>query len=158
MNDRINFLKPFNGKTVAEVIAILEKEEQEINNKQSLLQQKKTEWYKNCIGRYFVIDHNGTAFTLVHIMDKKQRETTYQNANNPLEFFTWECYSVVLPDSFTKPRIESNAGFNYLWLCNPYERSPQTSTCKEITKEKFERITSPFNSLINETKQILKTL
>lgn len=160
MNNNIKFLQSFKGKTVEEAIAILQKEEQEFNNKQSLLQKQKMEWYKNCIGKYFVIQHNDTAFTLVHIKEREKLNSIDQNnpqfiLNNPQSLIAWECYRVVLSDHSI---IEANAGFNWLWLCNPYERDTMSSTCKEITKEEFERITSPFNSLINEIKQVLNEI
>lgn len=41
MNDTIKLLQSYKGKTVEEAIAIMQKEEQEINDKQSLLQQQK---------------------------------------------------------------------------------------------------------------------
>ena len=159
MNDKINFLQSFKGKTVDEVIKIREETEKQSNKNQAVLQQKKIEWYKNCIGKYFVIKHNDTAFSLVHIKEKEipKEKVHYTidpryNNNNPLYFLAWECYHIVL-----NTKIEANAGFNVLWLGNPFEgRTMSFATCKEITKEKFEEITSPFNSLIDKSKQLLK--
>lgn len=153
-NDELRFLKSFKGKTVNEVIEILEKKEQEINNKQSLLQEQKMNWYRSCIGKYYKIQNNNTSFTLVYIKDRKKNKNIdqYQYQNNPLYFLTWECYDIVISDQST---IKSNAGFNFLWLCNPYENGKMTSTCKEISKEEFEEITTPFNSLVNKAQQIL---
>lgn len=157
MNDKINFLQSFKGKTVNEVIEILKKTEEQIKEEQTLFQQKKVEWYKSCIGKYFVIQHNDVAFSLVHIKEKEipKEKIHYAidpryNKNNPLYFLAWECYHIVLPS-----RIESNAGFNILWLGNPFENNTPSSTCKEITKERFEEITSSFNLLIDKAKQIL---
>ena len=155
MNNTIKILQSYKGKTVEEAIAILQKEEQEINDKQSLLQQNKIEWYKNCIGKYFVIQHNDISFTLVHIQKRKTPNTNhYYGPNSPEYYITWGmCYNVLFG---TQPMIKGNAGLNPLWLCNPYEEGKMSSTCKEITKDEFEKITSPFNSIINEAKQILK--
>ena len=154
MEDTIKLLQPYKGKTVEEVIAILQKKEQKINNKQSLAQQKKMEWYKGCIGKYYKIQYSSTTFMLVHIKKGKKPKTldNYQHENNPYSFLAWECYFIQLSD---RPKIESNSGFCVTWLCNPYESSRPSNTCIEISKEEFERITSPFNSLINEAKQIL---
>ena len=146
----IEFLQTVKGMTVEEALAILQKNKQEFEAKQALAQQKKMEWYKSCIGKYYVIQHNDTAFTLVHIKEREKLDSIDQN--NPQFILTWECYNVVLSGN---SRIESNAGFNWLWLCNPYEKGTMSSTCKEITKEEFEEITSPFDSLIDKAKQIL---
>lgn len=155
MNDNIKFLQSFKGKTVEEVITILQKKEQEFNDKQSLLQKQKMEWYRSCIGKYYKIQHNNISFTLVYIKKREKHKNIdqYQYQNNPIYFLTWECYNIVLSDQST---MRSNAGFNFLWLCNPYENGTMTSTCKEISKEEFEEITTPFNSLINKVQQILK--
>lgn len=158
MNDKLIFLQSFKGKTVNEVIEILEKTEEQSNKEKALLQQKKIEWYKSCIGKYFVIQHNDVAFSLVHIEEKEIPKEKMHYAtdprydkNNPLYFLAWRCYHIVLPS-----KIESNAGFNVLWLGNPFENfTTSSTTCKEITKEKFEEITSSFNLLIDKAKQIL---
>lgn len=156
MKDTIKLLQSFKGKTVEEAIAILQKEEQEVNDKQSLAQQKKMEWYKGCIGKYYKILHNNIAFSLVHIKEGKKPKNIdqYIYQNNPIHFLSWECYHITLS---YQPKIESNSGFNVLWLGNPFEEYRTVSTiCKEISKEEFEGITSPFNSLINKVKQIWK--
>lgn len=152
-NDIIKFLQTVKEMTVEEALAIIQKNKQEFEAKQALVQQKKMEWYKNCIGNYYKIQ-SGTVFTtLVHIKErKKPKNTDTYQYYNPYCYLDWECYSVIFGD---QPTIKGNAGFNPLWLCNPYEEGKMTATCKEITKEEFERITSPFNSLINEAKQIL---
>lgn len=147
----INFLRSFKGKTVDEVIEILEKTKEQSNKEEAILQQKKMEWYESCINKHFVIQHNDVAFSLVHIKEKEISEKNPRyDKNNPLYFLAWECYHIVLPS-----KIESNAGFNILWLGNPFENNTSSLTCKEITKEKFEEITSSFNSLINNAEKIL---
>lgn len=158
MEDKINFLLSFKGKTVDEVIALLKEDKQKLDEKQTLRRQKLIEYYRNCIGKYFVIQHNNIAFTLVHIMETPKGQiripTNPCEEGNPLYFLTWECYNIILSD---QPRVESNAAFNILWLNNPYEDYiAKSTTCKEINKEEFEKITSSFNSFINITKQILK--
>lgn len=157
MNDKVIFLQSFKGKTVDEVIEILLKTEEQVKEEQTLFEKKKVEWYKSCIGKYFVIQHNEVAFTLVHIKEKEiSKGKNYINYRYDNLFeFTWDCYRIVLSD---KPKFESNAGFNVLWLNNPFERSIINSdnTVKEISKEKFDEITSSFDLLINKTKQILK--
>lgn len=157
MNDKVIFLQSFKGKTVDEVIEILLKTEEQVKEEQTLFEKKKVEWYKSCIGKYFVIQHNEVAFTLVHIKEKEiSKGKNYINYRYDNLFeFAWDCYHIVLSD---KPKFESNAGFNVLWLNNPFERSIINSdnTVKEISKEKFDEITSSFDLLINKTKQILK--
>jgi hypothetical protein len=156
MKDTIKFLQPYKGKTVEEVIAILQKKEQKINNEQSLAQQKKMEWYKGCIGKYYKIQHNNTTYTLVYIKEGQKHKSIdqYIYQNIPYQFLSWRCYTIILSD---QPRIVSNAGFDVLWLGNPFEENKPQFTCKEITKEEFEEITFPFDSLIDKAKQILKT-
>lgn len=153
-NDIIKFLQTVKTKTVEEALAIIQKNKQEFEAKQALVQQKKMEWYKSCIGKYYKIQHSDINFTLVYIKEGKKPKNidTYQYENNPYQFLAWKCYTIILSD---QPRIVSNAGFDVKWLDNPFEEYKPQFTCKEITKEEFERITSPFNSLINEAKQIL---
>ena len=155
MNDMIKLLQPYKGKTVEETIAILQKKEQEFNDKQSLLQEQKMNWYRSCIGKYYKIQHNNISFTLVYIKKREKNKNLdqYQYQSNPIYFLTWECYNIVLSDQST---MRSNAAFNFLWLCNPYENSRVTDTCTEISKEEFEEITIPFNSFVNKVQQILK--
>lgn len=155
MENTIKILQSYKGKTVEEAIAILQKEKRDINDKQSLLQEQKMNWFKSCIGKYYKIQHNDTTFTLVYIKEGKKPKNIdqYLYQNNPYQFLAWKCYNIILSD---QPRIVSNAGFDVHWLDNPFEKYKPQFTCKEVSKEEFEEITSPFDSLINKVKQILK--
>lgn len=110
MNDNIKFLQSFKGKTVEEVIAILQKKEQDINNKQSLAQQKKMEWYKSCIDKYYKIQHNNTTYTLVYIKERQKHKSIDQYIYTKMFLISFLLGGVILSSYQTSQELYQMQG------------------------------------------------
>ena len=98
----------------------------------------KLEWYKNLIGRYFILNFNGVSYSVVYVNKLFTGEYTSK-------FPTYHVYR-----SNDKCSIDKEDGIvNKLSFNCPYEDEHYGGTAvkvKEITKEEFDSYTKLFES------------
>jgi len=98
----------------------------------------KLEWYKNLIGRYFILNFNDVSYCVVYIDKLFSGEIT-------TKFLTYDIHRSSEQFSITK----ENRPINKLWFNCPYEDEyfgKSSTKVKEITKEEFDNYTKLFES------------
>ena len=117
----------------------------QLNERQKIEREKRAEqlnnrvqWYKDLIGRYFIINFNGCAYSVVNVDKMFSSDLTTQ-------FPVYNIYRS--KDKFSIDK--ENRIINKLWFNCPYEDEyygKGTTKVKEITKEEFENFTKLYES------------
>lgn len=145
----INLLQKYKGKSVEELIDILEHENYEEKEKENIRRKNYEEYFDSLFGRYFIIDFNGASFILIHVNNKIRANSMYDNK--------FDVYNIYNTKNEIKIEKECRA-INLNWFCNPYKKGKENSVreIREITEEEYNNIVEKCESVINIINNIFK--
>ena len=144
MNNIISILENYKGKTVDEVINILNQCEKERNDKETERKNNYNEFLKSREGKYFVINFNGASFIVLYVDHIDVYK--YSTKLSVIDIYRGEYFNI---------KFESR-DINHIWFLNPYKTynygGPGVKECKEITKEEYDNIEKECLDIINKMK------
>jgi len=140
--------------TAAELIENFQKMEDESEQRINDRSKARDEWYRNCIGRCFLIDFNGTSFA------------AYRINNDPVLTNQMEGVRICIsrPGSDMGTRIEYNKkdAFNRFWLQNPYDDNGKfggysgINGVREITDKEFDELIATYDKVNKILEDVVK--
>jgi len=139
--------------TAAELIENFQKMEDESEQRINDRNKARDEWYKNCVGKCFLIDFNGTSWAAFRIDHCPVFSDRMEGVR----------ICVSRPGSDTGTRIEYNKkdAFNRFWLQNPYDDNGKfggggIKSVKEITNEEFDELIVTYNKVNKILEDVVK--
>lgn len=132
------YLKSHPDATIKEYLDYVKAKDNIERAKRAEQLNNKVQWYKDLIGRYFILNFNGCAYTVVHV-DKMF------SGDFATQFPVYNVYR-----SKDKVSIDKeNRIVNKFWFNCPYEDpyyGKGSTKVKEITKEEFDNFTKLYES------------
>jgi hypothetical protein len=115
-----------------------------LTKKEKIRQENERKWFKDLVGKYVSINHNGVSFT-VFFVDK---EITYQMTN----FKVFNVYRDKDKISIQEERRE----INKYWLDNPYlvRNFGEKANMKIITEEEYNKVKEIYNTFNKQLKEL----
>lgn len=141
MNNIVSILNNYKGKTVDEVIELINRQDEERSNAETIRRHNYEEFLKSREGKHFIINFNGTSFIVLYV----DHLNIYQSSTKMkvINIYRGEYYKI---------HIESR-DINHSWFLNPYETftygGPAVKECKEITKEEYDNIMNECSNIMN---------
>jgi hypothetical protein len=141
------------SKWSQELIDELEAEEQAAMVRETERINKKNEWYKNCIGKCFLVDFNGVSFSAYRINE----DPGMTNKMEGVRFFAGTSSDRRITAEYNK-----KDPFNRFWLQNPYEDNgiygnSGNRSVREITNEEFESYVKTYERLSEYINELIKS-
>ena len=144
MNNIVNILSNYKGKTVDEVIELMNRQDEERSNAETIRRHNYEEFLKSRVDKYFIIDFNGASFIVFYVDHININQSSTKM--NVIDIYIGNKYNIT---------FESRP-INHSWFLNPYETftygGPAVKGCKEITKEEYDNIEKECLDIINKIK------
>lgn len=123
------YSKLYPDMTIKELVEKLQQDKKDDDEKERIRQENERKWFKDLIGKYVSINHNGNAFTIFFV-DKEISQMT--------SFEVFNVYHDKNKISIQKER----RGINKYWLDNPYlvRGYDEKANMKIITEEEYNKV------------------
>lgn len=130
--------------TIKELVEKLQQEKKDADEKERIRQENERKWFKELVGKYVSINHNGVAFTIFFV----DKEISYQMTS----FKVFNVYRDKDNFSIQEERRE----INKYWLDNPYLKSNyvEKANMKIITEEEYNKVKELYKTFSEQLKNL----
>lgn len=130
--------------TIKELVEKLQQEKKDADEKERIRQKNEEKWFKDLVGKYVSINHNGVSFTIFFVDKEICCQMTSFNVFN------------VYRDKDKISINEERRGINKYWLDNPYlvRTSGEKAKMKIITEEEYNKIKELYNTFNKQLKEL----
>lgn len=130
--------------TIKELVEKLQQEKKDADKKERIRQENEEKWFKDLVGKYVSINHNGVSFTIFFV----DKEITYQMTS----FKVFNVYRDKDRVSIQEERRE----INKYWLDNPYlvRNFGEKANMKIITEEEYNKVKELYNTFNKQLKEL----
>ena len=130
--------------TIKELVEKLQQEKKDAGKKEKIRQENERKWFKDLVGKYVSINHNGVSFTIFFV----DKEISYQMTS----FKVFNVYR-------DKDKIsiqEERRDVNKYWLDNPYlvRNYGEKANMKIITEEEYNKVKELYNTFCEQLEKL----
>lgn len=120
------------------------KKKKDADEKERIRQENEKKWFKDLVGKYVSINHNGVAFTIFFV----DKEISYQMTS----FKVFNVYR----DKNQVSIHEERRDINKYWLDNPYlvRTFGEKANMKIITEEEYNKIKELYETFNEQLKNL----
>ena len=138
------YSKLYPDMTIKELVEKLQQEKKDADEKERIRQENEKKWFKDLVGKYVSINHNGVAFTIFFV----DKEISYQMTS--FKVFN------VCRDKNNFSIHEERRDINKYWLDNPYlvRTFGEKANMKIITEEEYNKIKELYKTFNEQLKNI----
>lgn len=129
--------------TIKELVEKLQQEKKDADEKESIRQENEKKWFKDLVGKYVSINHNGVAFTIFFV----DKEISYMTS-----FKVFNVYRD--KDKFSIQ--QENREINKYWFDNPYliKNYGDKANMKIITEEEYNKVKELYKTFNKQFKNL----
>lgn len=138
------YYKLYPDMTIKELVEKLQQEKKDADEKERIRQENEKKWFKDLVGKYVSINHNGVAFTIFFV----DKEISYQMTS----FKVFNVYR----DKNKFSIHEERRDINKYWLDNPYlvRTFGEKANMKIITEEEYNKIKELYETFNEQLKKL----
>lgn len=138
------YYKLYPDMTIKELVEKLQQEKKDADEKERIRQENEKKWFKDLVGKYVSINHNGVAFTIFFV----DKEISYQMTS----FKVFNVYR----DKNLFSIHEERRDINKYWLDNPYlvRTFGEKANMKIITEEEYNKIKELYETFNEQLKNL----
>ena len=118
--------------TIKELVKKLQQEKEDADEKERIRQENEKKWFKDLVGKYVSINHNGVSFTIFYVNVEADNNLT-----------TFEVFNIYRSRSEKKFSIHKERREIYkYWFDNPYlvRNFGEKANMKIITEAEYKKI------------------
>lgn len=135
------YSKLYPDMTIKELVEKLQQEKKDADEKERILQENEKKWFKDLVGKYVSINHNGVAFTIFFV----DKEISYQRTSS---FKVFNVYRDKNKFSIHEETIE----INRYWL--DIKTFGEKPNMKIITEEEYNKIKELYETFNEQLKNL----
>ena len=130
--------------TIKELVEKLWQEKKDADEKERMRQENETKWFKDLVGKYVSINHNGVAFTIFFV----DKEISCQMTS--FKVFNVYC------DKNKISIQEERRDINKYWFDNPYlvRNYGEKANTKIITEEEYNKVKELYNTFREQLEKL----
>ena len=130
--------------TIKEFVEKFQQEKKDTDEKERIRQENEKKWFKDLVGKYVSINHNGVSFTIFFV----DKEICCQMTS----FEVFNVYHDKNKISIQKEKRE----INKYWLDNPYlvRTFGEKANMKIITEEEYNKVKELYNTFNKQLKEL----
>ena len=132
--------------TIKELVEKIQQDKKDVDEKERIRQENERKWFKDLVGKYVSINHNGVSFTIFFV--DKEFSCSYQMTS-------FKVYDVCRDKNKVSIQ-EERRGINKYWLDNPYlvRTFGEKANMKIITEEEYNKVKELYNTLSKQLKNL----
>lgn len=135
------YYKLYPDMTIKELVEKLQQEKKDADEKERIRQENEKKWFKDLVGKYVSINHNGVAFTIFFV----DKEISYQRTSS---FKVFNVYRDKNKFSIHQETIE----INRYWL--DIKTFGEKANMKIITEEEYNKIKELYKTFNEQLKNL----
>jgi hypothetical protein len=130
--------------TIKELVEKLQQEKKDADEKERIRQENEKKWFKDLVGKYVSINHNGYSFTIFFV----DKEISGQMSS----FKVFNVYR----NNGSMSIQEERRDINKYWLDNPYlvRTFGEKANMKIITEEEYNKVKEIYNTFNKQLKEL----
>ena len=141
--DLQRYSKLYPDMTIKELVEKLQQDKKDADEKERIRQENERKWFKDLVGKYVSINHNGVSFTIFFV----DKEISYMTS-----FKVFNVYRD--KDKFSIHK--ENREINKYWFDNPYliKNYGDKANTKIITEEEYNKVKELYNTFNKQLKEL----